>query len=102
MNELPWQAQLSCLRDAAIIDANGDNLPDILTAGNFYEQAMPLNRNDAEFGTILVNRGNGNFIAERINGVIIKNQVRHIKAVMVNKKKAFVIARNNDALMIIQ
>ena len=102
VNELPWQAQLSCLRDAAIIDANGDNLPDILTAGNFYEQAMPLNRNDADFGTVLINKGSGNFVAERINGVIIKNQVRHISPVIINKKKAYVIARNNDALMIIQ
>jgi hypothetical protein len=100
--ELPWQAQLSCLRDAAIIDANGDNLPDILTAGNFYEQAMPLNRNDAASGTILVNKGSGNFVAESINGIIIKNQVRHIKPIIINKKKAFAIARNNDALMIIQ
>ena len=102
VKELPWQAQLSCLRDAEIIDANGDNLPDILTAGNFYEQAMTLNRNDADFGTILVNKGSGNFAAENINGLIIKNQVRHIKSTIINKKKAFVIARNNDALMIIQ
>ena len=102
VKELPWQAQLSCLKDAAIIDANGDHLPDILTGGNFYEQAMPLNRNDANFGTILINKGKGNFIAENINGIIIKNQVRHISPVIVNKKKAYVIARNNDALMIIQ
>jgi hypothetical protein len=102
VKELPWQAQLSCLKDAAIIDANGDNLPDILTAGNFYQQAMSLNRNDANFGTILINKGNGNFDAENINGVIIKNQVRHILPININKKKAFVIARNNDSLMIIQ
>ena len=102
IKELPWQAQLSCLKDAAVIDANGDNLPDILTGGNFYEQAMPLNRNDADYGTILINKGNGNFIAGNINGIIIKNQVRHIQPIVINKKKAFVIARNNDALMIIQ
>ena len=63
---------------------------------------MPLNRNDANFGTILVNKGSGNFVAESINGIIIKNQVRHIKPLMINKKKAFAIARNNDALMILQ
>jgi hypothetical protein len=102
VKELPWQAQLSCLKDAAIIDANGDNLPDILTAGNFYQQAMSLNRNDANFGTILINKGVGNFDAENINGVVIKNQVRHILPININKKKAFVIARNNDSLMIIQ
>lgn len=102
VKELPWQAQLSCLKDASIIDANGDNLPDILTAGNFYEQAMAMNRNDANFGTILINKGNGVFAAENINGVIIKNQVRRILPINLNKKKAYVVARNNDALMIIQ
>jgi hypothetical protein len=100
--ELPWQAQLSCLKDAAVIDANGDNLPDIISGGNFYEQAMQLNRNDANYGTILINKGAGNFVAENINGVIIKNQVRHILPIEINKKKAYVIARNDDTLMIIQ
>ena len=102
VKELPWQAQLSCLKDAVVTDANGDGLPDILTGGNFYEQAMPLNRNDADFGTTLINKGSGNFTTERINGVIVKNQVRHIKPIIINKKKSYVIARNNDALMIIQ
>jgi hypothetical protein len=102
VKELPWQAQLSCLKDAAVIDANGDNLPDILTGGNFYEQAMPLNRNDADYGTILINRGKGKFTAEKINGIIIKNQIRHIQPVTINRQKAYVVARNNDTLMIIK
>jgi hypothetical protein len=99
---LPWKAQLTCLKDATIIDANGDNLPDILTAGNFYEQAIPLNRSDAGFGTVLINKGNGNFDAENINGLGIKNQVRHILPIKIKNKTAYVIARNNDALMLIQ
>ena len=99
---LPWKAQLTCLKDATVIDANGDNLPDILTAGNFYEQAIPLNRSDAGFGTVLINKGNGNFDAENINGLVIKNQVRHILPVKIKNKTTYVIARNNDALMLIQ
>lgn len=99
---LPWQAQLTCLKDATVIDANGDKLPDILTAGNFYEQAIPLNRNDAGFGSILINKGNGNFEATNINGLVITNQVRHILPITIKSGKAYVIARNNDALMIIQ
>ncbi len=99
---LPWQAQLSCLKDAAVFDANGDNLPDIITGGNFYEQAIPLNRNDASFGSILINKGNGNFVAENMNGIIIKNQIRRILPVKIGSKTAYVIARNNDTLMVIQ
>lgn len=99
---LPWKTQLSCLKDATIIDANGDNLPDMLIAGNFFEQAIPLNRNDAGFGVVLINKGNGNFEAENINGLIIKNQVRHILPLKIKNKRAYIIARNNDALMLIQ
>lgn len=99
---LPWKAQLTCLKDATVIDANGDKLPDILTAGNFYEQAIPLNRNDAGFGSILINKGNGNFEAANINGLVITNQVRHILPITIKSGKAYVIARNNDALMIVQ
>lgn len=99
---LPWEAQLTCLKDAVIIDANGDGLPDILTGGNFYEQAMEFNRNDAGFGTILINRGKGKFTVENINGLVIKNEIRHILPVTINNKTAFVVARNNDSLLVIQ
>ena len=32
--DLPWQAQLSTLRDAVVVNANGDSLPDLLLFGN--------------------------------------------------------------------
>jgi enediyne biosynthesis protein E4 len=102
VSELPWQAQLACIKDAVVFDANGDELPDILTGGNFYEQAMEFNRYDAGFGTVLINKGGGNFSAENVNGLIIKNQVRHILPILLNKKPAYVVARNNDSLLIIQ
>lgn len=99
---LPWKAQLTSLKDATVIDANGDDLPDILTAGNFYEQAIPLNRNDAGFGTVLINRGNGNFDVENINGIVMKNQVRHILPLKIKNKISYVFARNSDAVMLVQ
>jgi len=34
---MPWRAQLSSYRDAMVVDANGDNLPDVLLVGNYYE-----------------------------------------------------------------
>ena len=102
VNELPWKAQLTCLKDAVVVDANGDGLPDILTGGNFYEQAMEFNRNDAGFGTVLINLGNGKFTVENINGLVIKNEIRHIMPVTIKNKTAFVIARNNDSVLVIQ
>jgi len=98
---LPWQAQLSSLRDAVVIDANKDNLPDILLFGNYYKNNIQMGRYDADFGTILLNKGKGNFTAENINGIQIKGEARHIRKIRINGKEAFVVARNNDAAVVI-
>lgn len=99
---MPWKAQLSPFKTATIVDANGDNLPDILLAGNYYENNVQMGRNDADYGTILVNKGEGKFEAESINGLEIKGQVRHIEKINIGKKEAFILARNNDSTMVIQ
>ena len=102
LQPLPWQAQLSPYRDAVVVDANGDNLPDILLVGNYYENNTQLGRNDADFGTILLNKGNGLFSCESINGLEIKGQVRHIKKINIGRQEAFILARNNDSTMVIK
>ncbi len=98
---LPWQAQLSPYRDAVVIDANHDNLPDILLVGNYYNNNIQMGRYDADFGTILLNKGNGNFSVESINGLQIKGEVRHIRKIIINKKEAYILARNNETTMVI-
>ena len=97
-----FQAQLSTYRDAVIVNANNDNLPDILMMGNYYDNNIEIGRFDADFGTVLINQGGGNFAPQTINGLVIKGQVRHIKPIQINKKNAFVLARNNDSLMVIK
>jgi hypothetical protein len=101
VHPLPWEAQLSPIRDGVVIDANGDDLPDILLVGNYYENNIQMGRYDADFGTLLINLGHGNFSAEPINGVQIKGQSRHIRPIRISNKQAFVIARNNDSARVI-
>ncbi|MEO8405384.1 MAG: VCBS repeat-containing protein, partial [Chitinophagaceae bacterium] len=98
---MPWEAQLAPFRDAVIVDANGDNLPDILLAGNYYENNIQMGRYDADFGTILINRGKDSFSCQPLNGVIIKGQVRKIREINVNNRKAYILARNNDSTVVI-
>lgn len=97
---LPWQAQLSTYRDAIVIDANHDGLPDILLAGNYYSNNIQMGRYDADFGTILLNRGKGSFSAETINGMQVKGEVRHIRKIIINGKEAYLFARNNDSCLV--
>ncbi|MEP7376721.1 MAG: hypothetical protein ABI675_25210, partial [Chitinophagaceae bacterium] len=99
---LPWQAQLSTYRDAIIIDANNDEMPDILLGGNYYDNNIQMGRYDADFGTILLNKGKGNFTCENMNGLVIKGQVRRIKQLRIGDQKALVLAKNNDGTVVIR
>jgi hypothetical protein len=102
VNALPWQAQLSSYRDAVVVNANDDSLPDILLFGNYYENNIQMGRYDADFGTVLVNHGRGKFTAESINGLQIKGQTRHVGKINIANKESFILAKNNDSTMIIQ
>jgi enediyne biosynthesis protein E4 len=99
---LPWQAQLSPFKDAIVYNANNDSLPDILLVGNYYDNNTELGRHDADFGTVLINNGNNNFFCETLNGVAVKGQSRHIKKISINKKEAYIIARNNGSIVVIK
>jgi hypothetical protein len=99
---LPWQAQLSPFKDAVVCDANNDSLPDILLVGNYYDNSTDLGRNDADFGTVLINKGSNKFFCETLNGLAIKGQSRHIKKISTGKKQIYIVARNGDRALVIQ
>jgi len=99
---LPWEAQLSPYRDAIIVDANGDQLPDILMVGNYYDNNIQMGRYDADFGSLLINKGQGKFAVENINGLQIKGQVRHIKPITIHQQPAYILSKNNDSTIIIR
>jgi hypothetical protein len=99
---LPVEAQFTPYKDAVVIDANGDDLPDILMMGNYYDNNIQMGRYDADYGTILINRGHGNFTPTVLNGLSIKGQVRHIAPVMIQHQQAFILARNSDSVMVLK
>jgi enediyne biosynthesis protein E4 len=61
-----------------------------------------MGRYDADFGTVLINKGKDSFVCETINGLQIKGQSRHIKPISISNQQAYVIARNNDSAMVIK
>lgn len=101
MIPLPWQAQLTSYRAAAVPGMNDRGFPDILLMGNFYDNNVELGRLDGDFGSYLTNKGNGSFGYEQLNGLAVKGQVRRIAPIRINNKQAFVLARNGDSLMVI-
>jgi enediyne biosynthesis protein E4 len=101
---LPDMAQITPYKTAQIIDANHDNLPDVLMYGNFYGNNVQLGRYDADFGRILINKGNCRFEAQSVNGTQIKGEVRRSAMISIgkNKEKAIVLARNDDTMRVLK
>lgn len=98
---LPFEAQFTSYKDAVVINANNDRLPDILIMGNYYDNNIEMGRYDADYGTILINKGNGSFETSTLNGLSVKGQVRHIKAIKSGNKSLFILGKNNDAVQLI-
>ena len=99
---LPYPAQLTPFKTAAAFDANQDGLPEVLLYGNYYASNVQMGRYDADYGTVLTNKGNGQLDALPINGAKIKGEVRRMLPLTVAGKPCFVLARNNEAVKIIQ
>jgi hypothetical protein len=100
---LPWQAQLTSYRDAAVVFANSDTLPDILLAGNFYPNNIQMGRYDADYVSVLINKGKGNFDYSLLNGLTIRGEVRKVKRITLpGQRQSFVLARNDDSLLLIR
>lgn len=100
---LPWEAQLTSYRDAVVVNANGDNLPDILLGGNFYPNNIQMGRYNADKGSVLINKGNGQFMHVKLSGVVIRGETRHIRKIkLAANNEAYLMARNNDSLVVIQ
>ena len=99
---LPADAQFTSFKDAMVVNANNDDLPDILLTGNFYNCNIEMGRYDADFGTLLINKGKGVFATAQLNGLAIKGQVRRIMPATIGGQQSFILARNNDSAMVIK
>ena len=70
--------------------------------GNFYDNNVQMGRYDADYGTILLNKGKGDFEVVPFNGLVIKGQVRRLAPIQLGSQNAFVLAMNSDSLRVIQ
>lgn len=101
MKPLPIEAQFSSFHDAVLDDLDGDGNLDIWLVGNFDGDMLALGRNDADQGTWLLNRGNGNFAyrpAPAVRGVAKK--IRPVRSQAGNL--GYIIARNNASVVLLR
>ncbi len=96
----PVQAQFSPIYAFHTLDLNQDDKPEVLAAGNFYEVNIERGRYDADYGTLLRNKGDGTFewVQNTESGIYLDGQVREIKSLQVQGKKVITIVKNNAPL----
>ncbi len=97
---LPAAMQFSTINSFILEDLNSDSLPDIISAGNFYQMHVNLGRQDADFGSLAFNNGDGSFryIQNSQSGLAIKGQVEGSGILNVNGQKHFMFVLNNDSI----
>jgi enediyne biosynthesis protein E4 len=99
---LPWEAQFTSYHNAQVVNANHDSLPDIFLAGNYYGNNIHNGRYDADYGTLLINKGKEGLQYESLKNLTIKGEIRHIRPIKIAGKEAFILAKNNDTLSVIR
>ena len=100
--ELPFQTQLNTYRSAVVVDINKDGLQDVVMVGNYYDNHVQLGRNDGDFGTALLNKGNGAFTYASFKGFTDMKQVRHIIPFQLSNQQVYILARNNAPTLIMK
>ncbi|HET9745169.1 MAG TPA: VCBS repeat-containing protein, partial [Chitinophagaceae bacterium] len=98
IQQLPTQVQLSSVNSILCHDINNDARPDLVLGGNITECLPQFGRLDANYGTVLENKGNRQLaeISPRQTGISITGMVRDIKWIHGNNNNYILFLRNND------
>ena len=98
IKKLPDLVQLSCVNSFITYDFDGDEIQDIIAAGNFYPFKPQIGMNDASMGTML-QYSNGELTAKHdiISPLWLSGDIRDMALLSFNNgKKMVVVSRNND------
>lgn len=98
---LPFKAQWTSNYAAHDLDVNSDGLLDIMILGNYYDCNIQMGRYDADFGSLLINKGDGNFDVQSIPNIRIDGQVKNIKSIKIGNQNGLIVAKNNAAVQLL-
>ena len=105
IHRLEDMAQISSVNAIYVDDIDGDGNQDIVLAGNLYGSEVETPRNDASYGLFMTGNGKGGFKAQMPyeSGLMIRGEVRKMEKIMLkNGRKAILVARNNEELLIVE
>ncbi|MBO9571957.1 MAG: VCBS repeat-containing protein, partial [Chitinophagaceae bacterium] len=98
IKKLPFRGQLSSVNVIKLLDINNDGALDIITGGNRSGFPPQLEKLDASYGDVFINRDNGNFEWQGFNKTNLKiyGEVRDIVELDSKKDRYLLFLRNND------
>ncbi|RRB04597.1 VCBS repeat-containing protein [Larkinella rosea] len=101
LQPLPKEAQFSPICGIEISDLNGDQKPDLVLTGNFYDVLPEIGRYDASYGLVLLGKGKNGWepLSPTASGFIVHGQVRHLARL---KQGQFVAVKNNDKVQVLE
>ena len=100
-SELPRMAQISSINSFIVKDFNGDQIKDILYAGNLYPVEVETTRNDASFGGLLTADINGTYqySGTADTGFSAGGDVKHLGAIQLADGSTGILIVRNDSKM---
>ncbi len=98
IKKLPYRVQFSCVCGITCTDINNDGNVDIVLGGNNFEFKPQYSRLDANYGSVLLNDGKGEFTWQNYNtsGFFLRNEIKHIKQFKDKNGNVFIITVVNN------
>jgi hypothetical protein len=102
VSNLPPMSQWSPIFSFISGDFNKDDKTDVLSAGNFYGVLPYEGRYDADYGTVLLNKGSSfQEVSMLQTGLQLEGEIRDIKKISAGPNGSFyVFSRNNNTLLV--
>lgn len=99
VEDLPVEAQISCINGIVVDDFNNDGQTDALLAGNLFVSEVETPRADAGVGVCLLGDGKGSFQPMSVveSGFYAPGDVKDLKKIEIKNKGKAILVANNDA-----
>ena len=100
---LPDRLQFSPMKAAISTDLDGKaETKEVIIGGNFYENNIEMGRYDANFGNVLTFNAASEMEVFPLGDLQVEGQVRQIAKIKIGEKECFILAKNGEALQVIE
>ncbi len=102
LTPLPDRLQFAPLKGGVVLPGATAEYTELILAGNFYENNIEMGRYDADYGNLLRVYPDGKLEVEPLGALLINGQVRQMATISIGGKPAYILAKNNEPLQLIQ